>query len=388
MSKRAKTLLLIFLFILFAFIAPLTFLYSKGYQFDISTKKFVQLGGLYFKVRPNDAEITITDTSVKKTSIFFGTALFENLLPKIYEVKIEKEGYFTWQKNLEVIEQIVTEAKDIILIPVDLEISTMESDIEDFWFSEDEKNMIYKKIGGKDILWTIAISDIKNLETKVSTTTAEKLAVVDVLIPKIIATSSLAHKLFSDSIIWLGKDGFLYSSDINGKTSEKINTKELAVKPKAIYRVEATDKSKIFIFENSTLYYFNSDIDNLVKISDSAKYLNFSPNNKKFVFYDNYELWIYFIERESGQPPRQAGEKIFLMEFPEKIGNVFWLTSNYLIFNTGNEIKVSEIDDRDRINSFSLADFENPKIFFNQVDKKLYILSKGNLIISSNPLIR
>ncbi|GAI49198.1 unnamed protein product, partial [marine sediment metagenome] len=47
-------------------------------------------------------------------------------------------------------------------------------------------------------------------------------------------------------------------------------------------------------------------------------------------------------------------------------------------------IKIAEIDDRDRINVVDIAEFENPKIFWNKNDKKLYVLSEENLYVSES----
>ena len=86
------------------------------------------------------------------------------------------------------------------------------------------------------------------------------------------------------------------------------------------------------------------------------------------------------------QEEKKVGEEIFLTRFSEKIGEVFWLTSHYLIFNTGSKIKIAEIDDRDKINIVDLVEFPDPKIFWNQNNKKLYILSEKNLYTSRERL--
>jgi hypothetical protein len=57
-----------------------------------------------------------------------------------------------------------------------------------------------------------------------------------------------------------------------------------------------------------------------------------------------------------------------------------------LVFNTGNKIKISEIDDRDKINIYDIGEFKEPKIFFSQTDNKLYISSEGNFYSSGNIL--
>ena len=86
-----------------------------------------------------------------------------------------------------------------------------------------------------------------------------------------------------------------------------------------------------------------------------------------------------FLKEKLDSPQKKAGEKLFLIRLSEKIGDCFWLNSNYLVFNAGNKIKIAEIDDRDRINIVDITEFENPEIFFNKNDKKLYLLSGENL---------
>jgi len=64
---------------------------------------------------------------------------------------------------------------------------------------------------------------------------------------------------------------------------------------------------------------------------------------------------------------------LFLTRFSEKIGRIFWLTNDYLIFNVGDKIKIAEIDSRDQLNVIDLAEFNSPQIFWSQKDGKLYV---------------
>jgi hypothetical protein len=102
-----------------------------------------------------------------------------------------------------------------------------------------------------------------------------------------------------------------------------------------------------------------------------------SSDKKKVVDSSNYEIWVLFPEEK---------EEVFITRFSKKIGNVFWLTDHYLIFNVGDKIKIAEIDDRDKINMIDLAEFKNPEIFWDKKSKKLYVLSEGNLY-QSEPLL-
>ncbi|HJN62116.1 MAG TPA: hypothetical protein QGH92_00740 [Candidatus Parcubacteria bacterium] len=358
MIKRNRTILFIILFFLFLSAAPLTIFYSQGYRFDFQEKRFVQTGGLYFKVRPLGAEIYLNGKLVKDTSILFGTALVENLLPKTYDVEIKKEGFHSWQKNLEVKEKLVAEAKNIVLIPKEPEFSLLEENIEDFWFSDDGEKLVYKKFG------------------------EEKEKLESVKIPQVIKKDLISHIVVSNSILWLNNQGFLSKSDLTGKTLEIFNTKPLSIKEEKEYKIVVKNSSKIFIQEDNSLFYLNEESKIFEKISDSVKNLKFSPDFKKVVYFNNYEIWVYFLESEEGQPHREDKEKLFLNRFSQSLGNVFWLSNHYLIFNLEDKIKVAEIDNREKLNIVDIAEFQNPKIFFHQKDKKLYVLTKGNLYIS------
>ena len=133
----------------------------------------------------------------------------------------------------------------------------------------------------------------------------------------------------------------------------------------------------------------NSDSNSFEKFFEGIQSSKISPDYKKLVYFSNYEIWILFLEEKLDQPQKKTGEKLFLMRLSETIKNVFWLNPNYLIFNGGDKIKIAEIDDRDKINVIDLAEIKNPplkqaEIFFNQTNKKLYILSEGNLLVSGS----
>ena len=138
--------------------------------------------------------------------------------------------------------------------------------------------------------------------------------------------------------------------------------------------------------ENKALYQFNPDSKSFEKFFEEIKGLKISPDNKKIVYFSDNEIWVLFLEDMNGQPKRKAGEKLFLIRLSKEIKDCSWLNSNYLIFNIENKLKIAEIDDRDRINIVEITEFENPKMFWNQFDKKLYLLSEENIYQSEKLL--
>jgi|SRR3989338_2377135 len=127
MNKKTRTILFAICVFLFALTAPSIILYSQGYRFDFETRKVVQTGGLYFKVAPRSAEVYLNSKFKNTTSVFTSSSLIENLLPKTYYAEIKKDGYYSWQKTLTVEERRVTEAKNITLIPQNINFTTTSS---------------------------------------------------------------------------------------------------------------------------------------------------------------------------------------------------------------------------------------------------------------------
>jgi len=189
----------------------------------------------------------------------------------------------------------------------------------------------------------------------------------------------IAFSVSNNNIYYLNKSGFIYKTDFSFQDKEKLNMVPFPLK-ETKYKIVI---SKLFIIlkADKSLYLLQGK-KSFQKISDSVKDFRFSLDSKKIVYFNDHEIWILFLEKKYDQPAKEKGEQLFLTRFSEKIGKLFWWTNNYLIFNAGNKIKIAETDDRDKINIVELANFENPQIFWNQKNGKLYVLSKESLFNS------
>lgn len=470
MTHRIRNIIFIVFLILFLIAAPITVFYSLGWRFDWETKKIVQTGIFYFKIWPKSSQIYINGELKKKTDIFFDSALIDNLLPGKYDVEIKKDGYYDWRKNLSVEKRQATEIKNIVLIPEACPLNIVAGNIEDFFFSPDNKKIVLKEIGtaGKENKWGLKLYEFKNglkshivdetdfSKTKVdlldlkfsldsqkillqlglkenisyyllgindSPATITKLDFVNAA-EKLYFHPQDANKLFmvqtieeekssnrktttlnevdisnkeilppllkniitlsaaENNIYYLDDSGSVFKTDLSGKNKEKLNITDFPYKKETDYEL-IISKEYIFLKEMANLYFLNQENRDFQKIFDSLKNYKFSPDNKKMAYYSDNEIRVLFLEKQYDQPIKEKGENLFITRFSETIGDLFWYTNNYLIFNVGDKIKISEIDDRDKINIYDLAESESSQLRFN--NKKLYIFSK-NILYSSNPL--
>lgn len=193
----------------------------------------------------------------------------------------------------------------------------------------------------------------------------------------------ISYQIFERNIYYLENSGFLFKTDFSFSLREKINEIPFSLKKGGKYKIHILGREpKIFLQEGEVFYLFNPETKSFEKFSETVKGLVISPDKKKMVYFNDYEIWILFLTEITEQPPRKSGEKVFLSRFSQKIDQVFWYTDHYLIFTSGNKIIISEIDNRDVINIATLAQFGNPKIFFDRERKKIYILSHENLYSS------
>ncbi|MBI2042305.1 MAG: PEGA domain-containing protein [Candidatus Nealsonbacteria bacterium] len=110
-----------------------------------------------------------------------------------------------------------------------------------------------------------------------------------------------------------------------------------------------------------------------------------SPDKKRALYFTEHEVIVLFLETQYDLGQSQ-GNKIFLTRFSEKIGKAVWLNNYYILFNVGNGLKITEIDNRDRLNMIDLFEYKNPEIYWDRNAKNLYLLSEGNLYKASSLL--
>ena len=126
MNSKTRRIILCLVILFFIIATPTIILYSLGYSFDWQEKEIVLTGGLYVKSVPKKATIYINNKPKKETPAFI-----KRLSPKYYQIKVAKEGFHEWHKKLKIESKLVTEVKDIILIPINPEIKVINEKISD-----------------------------------------------------------------------------------------------------------------------------------------------------------------------------------------------------------------------------------------------------------------
>jgi len=423
MQKKTRRILFIICLVFFLSVTPLVILYSQGYRIDVDSRKITQTGGFFCRVLPKQATIYFDSKFKKKTDWFFGSALIENLLPKKHKVSIVKEGFHPWEKTLEIREKEVTTAENVILFPKNPDFAPLAEKIQNFWLSPNGKRLVFKTDFSGNESWALKLynpersiishlierkdlgqeveliklefsEDSEKILLKVDTQEQIKYFSLYLNDPETISAiekeeplqeNIVTHYKLNQEIYYLNNLGHLYQTDEDFDPQIKLSETPFPVLPETEYKLKKFG-SFIFLQKDETLYVFREDSGSWEEIFTPAKNLRTSPYFTKLVYWSDFEIWVFFLEQKTSQPPKGAGERLFVIRLSEKIKDVLWLDSNYLIFTVGDKVKISEIDERDRLNIIDLAEFENSEIIFNNLNKKLYLLSNGKLYESERLL--
>ena len=401
MKPWQRKFLFSFFFFLFLIFGPTLILYSLGYRFDFEKKRLTKTGGIFVKAIPKEVEVLINGKIKKKTDPFFGSLLIENLLPKKHKIKVEKEGYFPWEKELEVKEGMVTEVKNLILFPKNLNFSQILAGVDQFWILPNQRELILRE--GEEGKWALKTyslekklkahlvsqedfpgeaeflelnfgEDPNQIEIKVKVKEKIRIFVLDFRKspPQLkekeeekIPENAICFKKRGRNLYFLDKSGYIFEGE------ERLNEEPFpSVKD---CKLEIFD-GLVFLESQGDLYFLKEG--RFEKIFENLKGIEISPDLKKIAIFSDYEIWIF-----------ESGKIEFLNRFSEKIEKLYWFNENYLIFISQAKIKISEIDKRDKVNIYELAEFSGENFFFNSSNKKIYF-KKDGLIFESDPLLR
>ncbi|PIY97302.1 MAG: hypothetical protein COY66_00185 [Candidatus Kerfeldbacteria bacterium CG_4_10_14_0_8_um_filter_42_10] len=124
---------------IFVIIAPILILYTKGYRYDFKKNQIVKTGVLNIDSNPRDASIVLNGKLVKKKT----QAVVKNLPPQEYQIAIEKDGYYAWEKELPVFPNQATLTNRITLFKKNTPALLSEENVSQFKVSPDYSLIAY-----------------------------------------------------------------------------------------------------------------------------------------------------------------------------------------------------------------------------------------------------
>ena len=451
MDKKTRLIILFVCVACFLVIAPILVAYSEGYRFDFQKRKIVVTGGIYVRTFPAADQITIDSKILVKPGLFLNHIFVQGLLPNNHTVSIKKAGYYDYFKNLPVQENEVTKLENVLLFKKNIAFKDLSDKIDYFSIAPNNQSIITAATAAKttvfsyfslnspgqkitfptpqtgavsDIKWTddsskalIHISGANNdfyylFDTALPKPAGVRLSYLDINSQQIsfdpqdsqtifyiknktlysakgnsslpLINNIISFQVSGTSILWLSSKGTLYNSDLSGNLISKTSLQDFPVNIQKKYTITLIN-GNTYLQENNSLFEFNQN----TKIFDSViiPLTNYkiiiSPDNKNLIYWNRDKIFLYSF----------ADTKFSQLYAGNQIGNLQWLNNDYIIFNDGDKIIISEIDYRGNINTITFPltlnignnktlDIKSPQTFFNPQDGELYILTQNTLLSS------
>lgn len=177
----------------------------------------------------------------------------------------------------------------------------------------------------------------------------------------------------------------LYSTNLDNPIySIQISSMPEGYQRDAAFSLQRFD-GKILVLSGSTLYFI--DRTTLArKINSGVKDARFFQKGQHILYYNNNEIWIYYIEDKTSQPIKSAGNNELLTRFSGALSNIYvYADEEHLLYQESNAFKFTELDDRDNRNTFYLMDnTPGQGIFYLDDQDLLYFRGSDNKIHKIN----
>ena len=186
-----------------------------------------------------------------------------------------------------------------------------------------------------------------------------------------------------DIVYYLSDPGLVFSrAYFNGKTlssNQIIGHIKFKAPKESNFDIVAIDANQIFVHEKSEgllVEFFGMD-SAFRKIDESVTDFYLSGDKKKVLYRKNGELWAYYNDDIKIQPYKYAGAKELVVKLPkEEVLSAQWFqTDTHLFYGFSNSVKFTELDNRGVRNTFHIAEFYNPELFYDSIRENLYVLS-------------
>lgn len=433
MTLRVRRILSFIFIVLFLSITPAAMLYAAGYRLNKNSFSVQKTGMFIIDSKPKGAKIfidgkpreTLASSILNKNNFIATPAKIKNLLPGEYDLKLELDGYWSWQKKLTVNPGASTFAENIYLFKNDLPIQIKPADSGSIGLSagkdqavilsadlitlfnlsgEAEKSIKRNGLAGKNILWSedrnkiiidnylYNLANINNyLDLKKLTANSfnykwsgNTLYYQDKNSIYRLDSSNLPKKIIGGKIFndYLAKNNQLYLITKSGQTvnleiidaatGQSLKNINLPAAPNYFFINAEQNLLNIYDNDHKILYLIDlfSAYQPLTEIINNLK-TTFWINSNSLLYTNDFEIWFYNLETKN---------KTLITRISDTINNaVLHPNKGYIIYSTERTINAIELDEREKRNITELIKFDSIGSFTLAKDDIIYFSGKiGN----------
>lgn len=332
MKKKTRILVFYLLIAIFAAGSPLLIIYSLGYHINLSNIRVEKTGGIFVKSKIPMISLFLDGTFQKETSFFSGGALLTEIKPGTHILRIEKQNHQPWFKTVTIEPMIVTELRNIILLP---NVNTTQATSSPDELPQEKTTTLPKR--------NIRIDKKNNLiEEKENGSTT-------------IATSVNSFSVFGNTLFWVNKNGFLARQMNENAEIESLGRPGFYLNKKPIRFID-TPRGETMLIDSSGGLFLLDDTRQLMPIDGGVIDVRFDSKGEKALIIKERELALLWLSANRYQPFQKKHERETLFVINEVIKDARWYYGDnaHMVFHTNEGIFFTEIDGRGGRNTMEL----------------------------------
>ena len=356
MEKRTRRILFYPLLVIFIALAPFLLLYSLGYSFDLGTRRVTETGGIFLKSRLTRLSVYLDSKPMKTTGFFTGSALLTDVPEGNNILRLEREGYRPWTKEVLVRPFDVIELRNIILVPEEIIHATTT-------------------FGALP-----ATTTPPSLGTPPVFIRKDALAITENGTTTIITKNVESFDIFANTVYFITTSGFFGLYNISNGTIETLGRPGFYLAdPKPVFI--ASPRGTIAIIDSGGGLFTYDPERPLAPIESGVKTIRFDARGDKLLIQKEDELMLFWLIANQTQPFQKQFSKETIIRTPAPILNSAWFFRDnaHVIFQTNEGIYITEIDTRGGANTYELASGKFDE-FFTSPETPNRIFLRKNLV--------
>ncbi len=322
--QRSLRRIIFYSFVLaFAIAGPLVVAYSFGYTFDLSTATIATTGGILVKSSTPRLTVFLDGSFLKETGLITGSMLVTDVEPGTRLVRLEKTGFRSWSKPIAVSPLVVTELRNIILVPHPLLIATS--------------------------------SAAELAAAEATTTAANGLALSrrgELILNRDGAVKKIAENAHSftaneEAIFFVDQNGFLARYALPGGDITLLGRPGFFLEKRPMRFVAG--RGLLAILDSSGgLYLFSEGSTTAEPVEAGVKDVAFDSRGEKMLIVKDTAVDLVWLKDNAHQPFEKKGTREEILRSPVAIREARWLfqTDAHVVWRTREGIFLTEIDGR------------------------------------------
>ncbi|QQG45112.1 MAG: hypothetical protein HYW89_03895 [Candidatus Sungiibacteriota bacterium] len=330
MQKRTRRFLFYFLVSIFLAASPVLIVYSLGYKFDLIKGAVQKTGGIFIKSKTRGLALFLDGNFAKENSLISGGALLIDLKPANHFVRLEKTGFHPWSKKVEVKPEIVTELRNIYLVPLNIIAATSTAAEQKLFLPAPKPTLSLQK--------------------------NKKGSLVETKTKAVLAKNVNSFALVGSGVLFVDKNGFLARFDPGTKITETIERPGFFLDERPLIFVESVKGDVAILDPSGGLFILDASNNKITPIKGGLKKVVFDQKGEKLLLIKERGLEILWLADNTYQPFQKKGTVEIILENTDEVQNAAWFYEDgaHVAFKTGEGIFFTEVDGRGGKNTLKI----------------------------------